>query len=103
MAAPRGRWLFAAAVLLVAGWAWGAAASPSGPAPTGERWVVESSLYNRFSDTHAVICIPASQVERDYSERDRWRDVVVSADLAYAAEPGDPCPAGPIRGSYGVP
>lgn len=65
--------------------------------------MVEASGYSRFSDTHSVTCIPASQAELDYSERDRWRDVLVGPDVAYAVEAGDPCPAGPIRDSYGAP
>ena len=93
MGARSARWLLAVAVLLAAG----AAMSRSGPAPAAERWVVESSSYHRSSDTHSVTCIPASQAELDYSERDRWRDVVVGPDLGYAVESGDPCPAGPVR------
>lgn len=70
---------------------------PPAPTTTDQPWVVEASGYNRPSDTHYVVCIPASHASRDYTRRDQWRDVIVTPDIAYAAEPGDPCPPGPIR------
>ena len=98
-AVPLQRWLLAGAALVAAGCVWGVATSPIWSPATDEtgRWVVHSGSYNRYSDTHSVTCVPAGQAELD--DWDRWRDVVVAPELAYAAETGDPCPAGPTRDS----
>ena len=93
--------VFALAVLALAAGCGAGAAVPVDLSVEVEAWVVEAGGYRRATSTFYVTCVPASQLSRDYSDRDRWRDVAVGREHAYAAEPGDPCPAGAVLDSYG--
>lgn len=72
---------------------------PWTPTRPVEPWVVEGSSYRgpRGHGTHLVRCIPTDQAGRDYTDRDRWREIVVDREVSYDAEFGDPCPSGPVR------
>lgn len=75
---------------------------PQTPAQV-KNWVVESSGYHgpRGAGTNFVTCVPAPDLELPRGERERWREIKVTSEVASTAEVGDPCPQGTILEEVG--
>jgi hypothetical protein len=75
------------------------------PQPSGqvETWVVESSGYHgpRGAGTNYVNCVPAPDLDRPRAERERWKEIKVTREVANSAEAGDQCPRGPVLEQVG--